>query len=228
MKMSGKIGNRLPFELPADGDATMPPERQQGNISTEHLRSMEQVYVQEVPNFKSLMTLYEVEKSKARKQGRLKRFPKTLADWRPEGSLQSDEETESILRGLQPTAVGYKEYFLDTQQHSHTYCYISKENSAKQPSTVYYRDSSSEAGGTLCENLRFGVVHCLYQHTFAQKMFMWAAVSLYEDPCYNLKSGLWCSKDSFSQSVPVLLNSLSHPLTVASDGNSMWFLDVFP
>ena len=223
--MSGKISNRLPFELPADGDATLPPDRQQRNISSEHLQSMEQVYVQEVPKFKSLMTLYEMEKEKARKQGRLKRFPKTLTDWRPEGSLQSDEETESILRGLQPKALRYKEYFLDTKQHSHSYCYISKENPSRRPSTVYYHDSSSEAG-TLCENLRFGVIQCLYQHTFAQKMFMWAVVSLYEDPCYNFKSGLWCSKDSFSQTVPVLLNSLSHPLTVASDGNLMWFLDV--
>lgn len=129
--MSGKIGNKLPFELPADSDATPPPEGQQVHISSEHLRSMEQVYVQEVPKFKSLMTLYEVERGKARKQGRLKQFPKTLADWRPEGSLQSDDETESIFRRLQPTALRYKEYFLDAKQHSHSYCYISKENPAK-------------------------------------------------------------------------------------------------
>ena len=70
--------------------------------------------------------------------------------------MQLDEESESILRGLQPTALRYMyiEYFLNTKQHSYDYCYISKEHPTKQPTMVYYCDSSSEAG-TLNENLEF-------------------------------------------------------------------------
>lgn len=230
--MSGKIGTKLPFELPAeDGSQTEEcsavqlRKGQQEDISCEHLKSMEQVYLHEVPKFQSLLAVYEMEKEKARKQGKLRRFPKTFAGWRPEGS-QSDEETASILGGLQPTALKYKEYFLESKQHSHSYHYISKEHRTKRPSVVYYLDSSSEAG-TTSKNVRFGVIHCLYQHSFAQRMFMWAAVSLYEDHWYDSKSGLWCSKDSIGQTVPVLIRSLSYPLTVATDGNlKIWFLDV--
>ena len=76
------------------------------------------------------------------------------------------------------------------------------------------------------ENLKS--IHCIYQHSFAQRTFLWAAVSLYEDCCYDSTSGLWCSKDSVGQTVPVLIRYLSHPLTVAADGNlKIWFLDVF-
>ena len=233
--MSGKISAKPPFELPTeDGSQTEEcsvvqlhvHEGQQEDISSENLKSMEQVYLREVPKFQSLLTIYEMEKKKARKQEKLRRFPKTFACWRPEGS-QSDEETASILGGLQPTTKKYKEYFLEAKQHSHSYHYISKEHPTQRPSTVYYLDSSSKAG-TTSKNPRFGVIHCIYQHSFAQRTFLWAAVSLYEDCWYDSTSGLWCSKDSVGQTVPVLIRYLSHPLTVAADGNlKIWFLDVF-
>ena len=67
--MSGKIGNRLPFDLPA-GDsltenckATLSHKRQPEDISSEHLQNMEQIYI---PKFKSLSAVYEMEKEKAR------------------------------------------------------------------------------------------------------------------------------------------------------------------
>ena len=92
---------------------------------------------------------------------------------------------------------------------------------------LYYLDLSSKAG-TKSKKPRFGVIQCIYQHTFAQRTFMWAAVSLYEGCWYDSSSGLWCSKESIGQTVPVLIRSLSHPLTVAVDGNlKIWFLDVF-
>lgn len=226
--MSGKISNTVPFKLPTEvhSQTEQPDERQTEEIPSEHLRRMEQIYVHVVPRFQSLLSLYEIEKEKARKHGTLKRFPKKFANWRPEGSVLGDEETESILGGLQPTALKYSEYILESKQHSHNYYYISKEHPTKRPSTVCFLDSSPEAGSH-SKNPRFGVIHCLYQHFFAHKMYMWAAVSLYKDPWYNSKSGLWCSKDLFGQTVIVLLSSLSHPLTVARDRNlHIWFLDV--
>ena len=229
--MSGKISIKPPFELPTeDGSQTEECSAVQGgqqeDISSENLKSMEQVYLHEVPKFRSLLTIYEMEKEKAQKQGKLRRFPKTFACWRPEGS-QSDEETASILGGLEPTTQKYKEYFFEAKQHSHRYHYISKEHPTKRPSTVYYLDLSSKAGNK-SKKPRFGVIQCIYQHTFAQRTFMWAAVSLYEGCWYDSSSGLWCSKESIGQTVPVLIRSLSHPLTVAVDGNlKIWFLDVF-
>ena len=116
--MSGKISAKPPFELPTeDGSQTEEcsavqlhvhvQKGQQEDISSENLKSMEQVYLHEVPKFQSLLTIYEMEKEKARKQRKLKRLPKTFACWRPEES-QSDEETASILGGLQPTTTKYR------------------------------------------------------------------------------------------------------------------------
>ena len=129
--MSGKINTKLPFELPAEGESQsekcstiLPCEGQQFDISCEHLKSMEKIYVCKIPKFQYLLALYEMEKENARKQGRLSSFPKTFACWRPEGS-QFDEETASILRGLLQRALKFKEYILESKEHLHNYHYIS-------------------------------------------------------------------------------------------------------
>ena len=86
--MSGKISAKPPFDLRTeDGSQTEEcsvvqlhvHEGQQEDISSENLKSMEQVHLREVPKFQSLLTIYEMEKEKARKQGKLRRFPKTFA-----------------------------------------------------------------------------------------------------------------------------------------------------
>jgi len=231
MKMSGKISTKLPFQIQCEDESTercgvIPQPEEQELISSELLRIMEQIYLKEVPKFQSLMALYQIEKEKARKRGRLRGFPKAFTDWRPEAS-ESDAETASILGGLQPTVLTYKEYFLETKQHSYSYIYISQEHPTKRASIVYHLDSDSIEARERLKNLKFGVIRCLYRHSFAQRVFIWAAISLFKDPQYDTKSGLWCSKDSIGQTVPVLLSSLSHPLTVATDKNFKWFLDVF-
>ena len=108
---------------------------------------------------------------------------------------------------------------METKQHSRGYLYISKQHSTKRRSIVYHVAPSSEAVTNPLKP-RFGVIERLYSHSFAQRYFMWAAVSLYKEPCYDSSSGLWCLDDLFDHTVPVLLSSLSHPLTIAHDGKS--------
>jgi len=85
--MPGKTSNTVPFKLPTELHSLteQPDERQTGEIPSEHLRIMEQIYVHEVPRFQSLLSLYEIDKEKAHKHGTLKRCPKKFANWRRTG-----------------------------------------------------------------------------------------------------------------------------------------------
>ena len=95
------------------------------------------------------------------------------------------------------------------------------------PSIVYCSSPGSGAYQT-SQEINFGVIERLYQHSFAEKLFMWAAVSLYTEPRFDASCGLWCSENKTEKRILVLLRGISHPLTVAHDSNIIWFLDVYP
>lgn len=240
MKLSGKMRNKLPFVLPCGDDSHLsrdslsPFLSDESSLGTMHLSNdnlahMNEIYKKEIPQVQSLWTIYQMEKEVARKKGNLKKFPK-FTNWRPEGSQAISDVHLSILEGLQPTAVVYHQFLLDDKQHSRSYLYISTQHPRKRPTIVFYSPpSSSEASScSASRSLRFGVVDQIYQHTFSQKSFMWAAVSFYRKAEFIPSCGLWCSEDSIGQTVPVLLSHLSHPLTTAVDENlKIWFLDVY-
>ena len=221
--MSGKMTSTLPFLLPSEGDSLPMQgnvEGEQREVSSETVESMKQVYMVVVPELQSLVTLYNIEKETARNRRRLKRFPK-FDQWIPEASnVQSRKEAMVV----QPTVVSYSQYVLETKQHSRSNLYVSQEHPTKRPSIVYFSAPSEDSN----QNVKFGVIQTIYSHSFCQIMYIWAAVNLYKEPHFDSSSGLWCSHNSFSHTTPVLLSSLSNPLTVAYDKYSnVWFLDVY-
>jgi len=129
--------------------------------------------------------------------------------------------------GPQSKARVYEQYSLETKQHSHSYLYISKEHHNKRPSVVYYSLPCSGASQA-SQEMNFGVIQWLYQHSFAEKSFMWTAVSLYMEPCSDASCGLWHAENKTEKKILVLLRSISRLLTVAHDSNIIWFLDVYP
>ena len=56
---------------------------------------------------------------------------------------------------------------------------------------------------------------------------MWATLNLFDGEQFDSRSGLWWSGNSMGQKMPVLLCQVSHPLTIANEDSSVWFLDVF-
>ena len=238
VKLSGKMKNKLPFELPCEdnsdlSDNSLSPFPSDGcsqgtiNLSNDDLAldHMNDIYKQEIPDFQSLWCIYQMEKDAARKKGYLKRFPK-FTNWTPEGSQVTSDVHLCILKGLQPTAVVYQQFLLEVKQHSNRYLYISSQHPNKRPTTVFY--SSPSDASSIDRALTFGIIKKIYQHTFAQNTFMWAAVTFYRKAAFIPSCGLWCSEDAFGQTVPVLLSHLSHPLTTAVDENlNIWFLDIY-
>ena len=237
MKTSGKMKNKLPFELPCEDDDSMSSpsplkEGSQGTIhlSNEEIAHMEEIYKIQVPEFKSLFTIYEMEKGLARKQGKIKKFP-SFTNWKPEGSQVLSAVHFSILQGLQRTAVVYHQYALEAKQHSRSNLYISTQHPSKKPTIVFYRalsDSSSSYSSTASATSSFGIIDKIYLHSFAQTVFVWAVMRLYKASKFIKSCGLWCSDGSFGKTVPVLLSDLSHPLTTTADEKGqIWFLDAY-
>ena len=220
---------QLPFQLPPEAENVFDGNSQGSSfdLSIGDLKEMEKIYQNVVSEYQSLLTLYGMEKERAKKQGKLKMFPKVFSQWRPEGSKYSESQLNAICARPQSKATTYEQYSLETKQHSHSYLYISKEHHNKMPSIVCCSSPGSGACQTSLE-MNFGVIERLYQHSFAEKLFMWAAVSLYTKPCFDASCGLWCSENKTEKRILVLLRSLSHPLTVAHDSNIIWFLDVYP
>lgn len=173
---------------------------------------MKQVYKLEVPELQSLVTLYNMEKETARNQRRLKKFPK-FAQWIPEAS---DIQTTKESMVVQPKIVMYHHYLLESKQHSRNSLYVCQEHPNKRPSIVYFSSPFEDS----TQNLKFGIIQTIY---------IWATVSLYKEPDhFDSSSGLWWSHNSFSCTIPILLSSLSNPLTVAYDKQSyIWLLDVY-
>ena len=227
--------HKLPFQLPPEAenffDDHIPSQgNSQGlsfDLSIGDLKEMEKIYLNAVSEYRSLLTLYAMEKERARKQGKLKMFPKAFSQWRPEGSMYSESQLNAICAAPQSKATVYEQYSLETKQHSHSYLYISKEHHNKRLSVVYCSLPCSGASQA-SQEMNFGVIQRLYQHSFAEKSFMWAAVSLYMEPCYDASCGLWRAENKTEKRILVLLRSISRPLTVAHDSNIIWFLDVYP
>ena len=221
--MSGKMTKTLPFLLPSEGDSQPQLDNIEGRqceVSSETVESMRQVYMVVAPELQSLVTLYNKERETARNRRRPKTFPK-FDQWIPEASdLQTRKETIVV----QPTVVSYNQYLLESKQHSRNNLYVCQEHPTKRPSIVYFSPPSEDR----IQNVKFGVIQTIYSHSFCQRMYIWATVSLYKEPHFDSSSGLWWSHNSFCHAIPVLLSSLSNPLTVAYDKHSnVWFLDVY-
>ena len=221
--MSGKMTSKLPFLLPSEGDSLPVQgniEGEQREVSSENVEHMKQVYMVVVPELQSLVTLYNMERETARKQRRLKKFPR-FAQWIPEAS-GTQARKESMV--VQPTCVSYNQYLLETKQHSRNNLYVCQEHPTKRPSIVHFSSPSEDSS----QSVKFGIIQTIYGHSFCERMYIWATVSLYKEPHFDSRSGLWCSHNSFSHTIPVLLSSLSNSLTVAYDKHSyVWFLDVY-
>lgn len=181
---------------------------------------MEEVYMEEIPEFKMLNTIYNIEKETAKKQGRLKVFPKFGCGWKPEGS-EAQMVNSSMLGGLAKTAVFRSHYTLENKHHSCDNNYISEGHPTKSPSVVYIPSGDDPKA------LQFGVIKQLFQHSFAQRTFVWASVAVYEKCELDPSSGLWFSPvSSLSDSASLfLITAVSFPLMVAHADNHIWFLD---
>ena len=128
VKMSGKLTNKVPFEVPSEGESwscDSPPVSvaQQGTfvLWRDHLASMEQIYKDVVQEFQSLLAFYHMERETARGQRKLRKFP-TFDQWKRVGSQSSKTQTSTTIESLtaKPTVVTYPEYLLETKQHSRT------------------------------------------------------------------------------------------------------------
>lgn len=181
-------------------------------LSNDHLAAMECLY-KVMPELQGFLSIYNSDRERARKKRKLRHFP-TFSRWRSEGSPQP-------AGGLIEDRVTlYHQHTADSKQHSTNCPYVSRQHHVKRASTVCLLDLSEA-------QKRFGVVEELYCHEVANKKFMWALVNLYKDTRFDLGNGLWFScKDNYGQIMPVPLNKLSHPLTIAVDDSFIWFLDV--
>ena len=221
LNLSGKISSKLPFSLPSEEES---PALQcslevQCELPSKHIAKMQEVYMNVVPELQSLVIIYNRERETARSQRRLRKFPK-FAEWIPGAS---DTQTRKKNLALEPTGVSHRQYLLESKQHSRSYLYVSQEHPTKTASIVFLCPSSETAP----QDVKFGVLQTLYSHSFSGRMYLWAIVKLFKNPHYDSSSGLWRSCNSFNDTLPILLSSLSNPLTVAYDDCYVWFLDVY-
>ena len=186
---------------------------------------MEHANASEIPELDFVVKLYNNEKEKARREQRLKKFPKSLTQWRPEGG-QLEPQYEVVLNavheGLKSTATLYPQHLMETKKHSHDCLYVSKQHRTKRPSIVYFKCPSLASEGS--RNITFGVIEQIYKHSFASKEFMWAAVSVFKEKQFDSQCRLWWSENSTQQRNIILLDRISHPLTTATENSKIWFL----
>ena len=151
--MTGHMKGSLPFELPVLDEtlivetSSQRVEETEIVISHEDLRQMEDVYKKELPELKSVLRLYKMAEEKAHRERRLKKFPKSLLQWRPEGGQmepQCEDALTAILEDLQSTTVMHLQYVIETKQYSRDCLYVSKQLPTKRASIVYL---ASPSGG---------------------------------------------------------------------------------
>ena len=222
VKMTGLMKGGLPFELSFHDETALPQSvvKSEFIVSNEDLRHMEQVYRKDVPELQSAISLFQMEQEKARKERRLKTFPNSLLNWKPEAG-QMEPQCEAALtalrEGLQPTALMLLQHRSDTKQHSHDLLYISRQHPTKTPSIICF----------LFEGLlKFGVIEQIFKHSFVSKEFIWVAVRLFEREKFDSQCGLWWAEESTQQQILIPLPKVSHPLTTAVENSIIWFLDV--
>ena len=229
--MTGLMKNiKLPFALPSEGEHRKDNKSSENSdgrsldLSTGELQQMEIIYKMEIPEFQSLAQLYNMERETARRQRRLKTFPKCLSQRQQEGGPLDPHLQpllDSIRSGPRTTAITFTQYMTETKRHSHESFYVSRQHSVKWPSVVFFRHPSTR-------ELKFGEVDKIYEHSYVLKEYTWVAVNLYNGKQFHSQSGLWSSENSLGQTLLVLLHHVSHPLTIAIEGSTIWFLDVVP
>ena len=114
---------QLPFQLPSEAENVC-DDNSKGSpfdLSIGDLKEMKQIYQNVVSEYQSLLTLYAIEKERARKKGKLSMFPKAFSQWQPEGSKYSESQLNAIIGGPQSKATIFEQYSVETKQHSHSY-----------------------------------------------------------------------------------------------------------
>ena len=227
--MTGLIKDELPFESPPveedceDGTSNENLAGISFELSSEVLKQMEDTYKTEISELQSLTRMCNMEREIARRDRRLRNFPKSLSHWQPEGGQLGRlavEDPNAIHLGPQTTAVVFPQYLQDTKKHSCDLLYVSRHHPTERPSVVFFHHPSSG-------KLKFGEVENIYKHSYARKEYMWATLNLFDGEQFDSQSGLWWSENSMEQKMPVRLCQVSHPLTIANEDSSVWFLDVF-
>ena len=142
----------------------------------------------EVHEFQSLWAIYEMEKKLARKVGRLKSFPK-FSDWIPKGSInQSTDQHRSVIEGPHnSTEVVFHQHIFEIKEHLHSYLYISAQPDPTNKPTAVFQRSETQCGNCFSTDkafsLSFGIIDKIFQHYFAQRLFVWGQlVRFYKKP----------------------------------------------
>ena len=173
VKMTGLVKSTLPFESPLNVDESSAKSVIENEfiLCNEDLRHMEYMYRKEVPELQSVCKLFQMEQEKARKDRRLKNFPKSLTYWRLEAGKmepQCEKALTAISEGLQPTAILYSQYPSERKQHSHDCLYTSKQHPTKRPSIVCFPYSLMEKDKPAVT--KFGVLEQIFQHYYIEEI----------------------------------------------------------
>lgn len=169
----------------------------------------------------SVIKLYEMEQEKARRERRLKKFPKSISQWKPQGGkleAWAEEVLTALHTGLHSTAVVFLQHCSAAKQHSREYLYVSKQHPSKRGSIVYF---TKETRGK-----KFGEIRQIFKHSFASKDYVWVALNTFKGVQFDTKNGLWWAENAIDQRMVILLTNVSPPLTVATEDSTTWFLDV--
>ena len=180
--------------------------------------NLRKVYQNLFPVFNALCERYNVEKLKARKEHRLRRFP-DMCNWIPTSGPQLTE-AEVELQGAISSGALRLPRFIKTNQFGQkiTFTSIYSDTEKVKSSYVFLRRSDS-----LC---LFGRIKLLFTHTFYNTTTTFACINWYGSPQIDAESGLPYvlleNNESSNPIVPAI--SLSGPIVTAIDHDRLWIL----
>ena len=195
------------------------------DLSSDHLRYLDEFYQDALPQYKALTVRYKSERAKAVRRHRVQHFP-LMRDWTPQNGPALCEDDVAICKGptSKVTMLKYHKY----QDHHHRTIIIGSEKSECHNSFFLNSYVSANLSSVQC----FGRVQFLFSHEFSSVSTIFAFVSWYKGPDTDPESGLSCvsvvTPLTPKRNPIISVSQLSKPYIIARDDidvNKVWILN---
>lgn len=224
LQISGRIPNSRCFDVldGNDSEADTSEVSSSGKLESDEMNALESLYQKIDPDYGTLVSMYELEKKRAKKAHRVKKFP-PLSRWESGCDYVLSQDQLELRHGPSNSVTDLRTYTLkDDHGRCIKYAIINSTKKSVSSCVSLCLDSVLSQG-----EMKFGQIARIFQHVFNKKMYTLAKLQWFCDIELDRQSGLYFSSNTTVSPYQIVpLKDLSKPLVHALDGQKFWFLNV--
>ena len=221
LQISGRIPYSNCFDITDEHEADTTEESSSGSLDLAEMRALESLYQKIDTDYGNLISVYDLEKKRAKKAHRLKQFS-PLSYWEAGDEYELSSDQLELRCGPSSFITDFRTYTIKDDHGRYVkYAVINSPKKSVSSCVSLCLNSMLNQGEP-----KFGQITRIFQHTFNKKRYTLAVIQWFCEVGFDRESGLYfSSKLTISPDQIIPIKDLSKPLVHALDGNKIWFLN---